>query len=199
MIIAITGRIGSGKSTVSKELSKRLRAIIVDADKVAKEITSTGGRAVSSVSNIFGEAFVKNGAMDRDKMRELVFSNAQAKSLLEKTLKPFIQEQMNSELFEAQHSADYVIIDIPLLVGSEWITKVDFIIVVDVPESTQLERIQKRNGHSVETVMNMMNAQPSRKEYQNLATYLFDNKSYESFDSHIMKCINEIQKKKKTL
>lgn len=197
MIIAITGRIGSGKSTVSKELCKRLGAIVVDADKVAKEITFVGGRAVNAVSDAFGESFIKGGAMDRDKMRELVFSDAKAKVLLENTLRPFIQEQMNNELTLAKKSSNYVILDIPLLVGSEWISRVDFIIVVDVSENIQVERIQKRNGHSVETIMKMINNQPSRKEYQNLATYLFDNSTYQSFDSHIMKCLNEIQKENK--
>ncbi len=197
MIIAITGRIGSGKSTVSKEFSSRLQAPIVDADKIAKEITSFGGDAVDAISIKFGDSFIKDGAMDREKMRNLVFSNPSAKVMLEATLKPYIKNKITQELNEANSKSKYVILDIPLLVGSEWLKKVDFVITVDVPESIQQERIHKRNGHSYDTINKMMNAQPSRNQYKEIANYVFDNSTYESFDSHILKCINKIQEMKK--
>lgn len=193
MIIAVTGRIGSGKSTVTKELSNRLQAPVVDADKIAKEITSFGGDAVDAVSIKFGDSFIKDGAMDREKMRNLVFSNLSAKIMLEETLKPYIKDKITKELNDAKINSKYVILDIPLLVGSEWLQKVNFVIVVDVPENIQQERIHKRNGHSYDTINKMMSAQPSRDKYKEIADYVFDNSTYESFDSHILKCINKIQ------
>ena len=108
MIIAITGRIGSGKSTVSKEFSSRLQAPIVDADKIAKEITSFGGDAVDAISIKFGDSFIKDGAMDREKMRNLVFSNPSAKVMLEATLKPYIKNKITQELNEANSKSKYV-------------------------------------------------------------------------------------------
>lgn len=197
MLISVTGRIGSGKSTVSNELAKRLNSIIVDADKIAKDVSSLKGSAVSAIETKFGSSYIKDGAMDRDKMRNLVFSNPAAKNMLEITLRPFIQNKITDEIKKASKEHEFVILDIPLLVNSVWVEKSDFIVTVDVDENIQIERIKKRNGHSDETILKMINSQPSRDKYKKIASFVFDNTSFETFDFNMIKVINAIQENKK--
>lgn len=197
MLISVTGRIGSGKSTVSSEIAKRLNATIVDADKIAREITMLGGSAVSAIETKFGSGFIKSGAMDREKMRNLVFSNPAAKNMLEMTLRPYIQSKIAEDVESAKKQKEFIVLDIPLLVDSVWKEKSDFIVTVDVQEEVQIERIKKRNGHSDETILKMINSQPSRKKYKDIASFVFDNTTYDLFDFNIIKVVNAIQEKKK--
>lgn len=192
MLIGITGRIGSGKSTVTKSLSQTLNAVVVDADVISRSLTLEGGKALIFIEEKFGKEFILNNAMDREKMRNLVFTNKKAKEDLEAILKPLIQWEMVSQINST--TTENVIVDIPLLVGSEfWLDRLDFIVTVDVPENVQVERIIKRNGLPVETIKNMMNAQPSREEYKAIANFIFENISFDDFDDKIKKCVNAIK------
>ena len=192
MLIGITGRIGSGKSTVTKSLSKSLNAVVVDADIVSRTLTLENGKALPLIAKKFGEDFIVNNAMDRAKMRELVFTNKKAKETLEDILKPLIEDEMMAQIKSAK--SEYVIVDIPLLVGSAfWLEKLNFIVVVDVPENVQIERIIKRNGLPLETIKNMMNAQPSRQEYKQIANIVFENISFDDFDAKIQSCVENIK------
>lgn len=160
--VGLTGGIGSGKSLVARMFAER-GAGIVDTDQIARALTASHGAAMPAVLAEFGADFAdQDGALDRAKMRTLVFSDAGAKRRLEGILHPMIREAVAAEAQLA--SGPYLILDIPLLVESgSWKSRVHRVLVVDCPEALQVQRVMARNGLSEEQVQAIMAAQATRE------------------------------------
>jgi len=172
--VGLTGGIGSGKSAAADEFG-RLGATVVDTDVIAHELTAAGGRAVPEVARIFGSDFVAGGAMDRKRMREHVFSDPAAKRVLERLLHPLIREESRRRIAAA--AGPYVVHVVPLLVESpDYRSRVDRVLVVDVPEETQLARVRARSGLSEDEVRAIMHTQASRRERLAAADDVVDNR-----------------------
>ena len=146
-VVGLTGGIGSGKSAAAEEFA-RLGATVVDTDAIARELTETGGAALPHIKSLFGAAFItQQGAMDRDAMRKHVFSDPAAKQALEKLLHPMIRAEADRRIATA--TGPYVIYVVPLLIESGGQRdRVQRILVVDAPESLQVERVRARSGLS---------------------------------------------------
>jgi dephospho-CoA kinase len=161
--VGLTGGIGSGKTVVADRLAAQ-GATIVDSDQIAHRITAPGGAAMPAIAAQFGPQFLTaEGALDRDRMRALVFGDAQAKAALEAITHPLIR----AECEKAAHAAQghYVVYVVPLLVESgNWRSRVNRVLVVDCAESTQIERVMRRNGFSREQVLAIMARQATRAE-----------------------------------
>lgn len=144
-VVGLTGGIGSGKSAAAREF-ERLGASVVDTDAIARELTAPGGAALEHIKALFGEAFIgPSGAMDREAMRQRVFSDPAAKRALEELLHPMIRGEAERRIAAAR--AAYVIYVVPLLVESgDYRSRVDRVLVVDAPEALQLERVHSRSG-----------------------------------------------------
>lgn len=162
-VVGLTGGIGSGKSTVA-DLFVEQGATLVDTDAIAHELTGVGGAAMSALVAEFGAAVAAvDGAMDRAAMRQLVFADPSARARLEGILHPLIR-QLSAERCRAAGSP-YVILAVPLLVESgTYRERCDRIVVVDCPESLQIERVMARNGMSVDEVKAIMAAQATRQQ-----------------------------------
>ena len=126
--IGLTGGIGSGKSTVANLLAQH-GAAIVDTDLIARQLTEPGGRAIEAIVQAFGlQAIGSDGALDRARMRELVFADAAAKKRLEAILHPMIGAETEAQARAARAPA--VVFDVPLLVESaRWRDRVDKVLV----------------------------------------------------------------------
>lgn len=164
--IGLTGGIGSGKSTVATMLQD-LGAVIVDADAIARAITAPQGVALSGIAALFGPLFFDSaGALNREKMREIVFKDPTAKSKLENLLHPLIRQEMRAQAdLACAQGATFLVFDIPLLVESgDWRNHLDFVLVVDCTPETQILRVRERNGFSSEVVRTVISAQASRKD-----------------------------------
>lgn len=153
--IGLTGGIGCGKTTVSDLFAAR-GAAIIDTDQIAHQLTTPNGLAIQAIVAEFGPDFLgPDGAMDRAKMRALVFSDAAAKKRLEAILHPLINSQTQFAASQAQ--GDYLIFVVPLLVESgKWKTRVARILVIDCPEPLQIARVMQRSGllaSQVEAIM----------------------------------------------
>ena len=161
--IGLTGGIGSGKSTVA-DLFEAQGIVVIDTDAIAHQLTAPNGLAIAAIGQQFGaSAIAANGAMDRQWMRELVFSDGTAKRKLEQILHPLIRQQC--EHLAAMATTPYVIFAVPLLVESgNWRGRVDRILVVDCKEETQVNRVMKRNNLNQEQVQAIMRAQASREQ-----------------------------------
>ena len=159
--IGLTGGIGCGKTTVSDLFATR-GAAIIDTDQIAHRLTAPGGLAMPAIVAEFGTAFLDpDGAMDRAKMRALVFSDAGAKRRLEAILHPLIGSQTQAAAAQAQGC--YLIFVVPLLVESgKWKARVSRILVIDCPEQLQLARVMRRSGLSAPQVEAIMATQVSR-------------------------------------
>ena len=162
-VVGLTGGIGSGKSTVA-DLFVAQGAALVDTDAIAHELTAPGGIAMPALLAEFGpELATATGALDRAAMRRLVFADATAKARLEAILHPLIR-QVSGQRCQAA-TTPYVVLAVPLLVESgNYRQRCDRIVVVDCPESLQIERVMSRNGLAAAEVEAIMAAQASRAQ-----------------------------------
>jgi dephospho-CoA kinase len=163
-LFGLTGGIGSGKSTVAHMLHD-LGATIVDADAISRATTASGGSAMEPIRTVFGDNFVDNtGALDRAKMRDLVFVDASAKQKLEGITHPLINQTMQDQISAA--ITPWVVLDLPLLAERTsfdgWKPLLDVVCVVDCLESTQIARVMARSQMLESQVMSIMANQASR-------------------------------------
>jgi dephospho-CoA kinase len=162
--IGLTGGIGSGKSVVAKLLASH-GATVVDTDLIARQLTLPGGAAIDAIAYSFGRDFIDaSGALDRQRMRELVFADPLAKTRLEAILHPLIGIE-TERLANAASARDVVVFDVPLLVESaRWRSKVDKVLVVDCRETTQIERVVARSGWTAEAARAVVDKQATRAQ-----------------------------------
>ena len=175
--IGLTGGIGSGKSTLGQMLGD-LGLPLIDADAISRQLTSAGGAAIEPLRQTFGvDCINANGALDRDRMRQLVFANQDAKHLLQQLLHPLILFQIEQDIqILSDKNNSLVVIDIPLLIeSSHWRDRLDRIIVVDCEESTQVDRVVKRSQLSPEAVRQIMANQASRSQRLSAADIVIFN------------------------
>lgn len=161
--VGLTGGIGSGKSTVA-QLFAAHGVPIIDTDVISHQLTCSGGGAIEAIKIEFGSNFIDaTGAMDRGRMRQLVFSDHHAKQRLENILHPLILAQ-SKQLAESA-SAPYVLLVIPLLFESgtyqDWLQRT---VVVDCSESSQIKRAMTRSNLSEATVKDIMAQQLPRSQ-----------------------------------
>lgn len=163
--IGLTGGIGSGKSTVAGMLT-RLGAAVIDADAISRSITASGGRAIPAIAKRFGADMIgADGAMDRQAMRERVFSDPAARQQLEAIIHPLVgtitREQTEAAIAQG---ARCLVFDVPLLVesGKRWRSQVDRVWVVDCEPATQRERVMARSGLSADEVDRIIAQQATR-------------------------------------
>lgn len=172
--VGLTGGIGSGKSTVAS-LFAELGVPVIDTDAISHQLTQAGGAAIPAIRAEFGGNYLDaTGALDRAKMRQLVFTDDSAKLRLEKILHPLILTQAKS-LAESS-PAPYVLLVIPLLFETacyqDWL---DHTVTVDCAEENQLARAASRDGLNEQTVRAIMARQLSRSQRLALANDVIYN------------------------
>lgn len=175
--LGLTGGIGSGKSTFGEMLAG-LGCALVDADKIARDLTATNGAAVRAVQEEFGAGFVTpQGAMDRAAMRSLIFADTSAKHRLESIIHPLVAAAIDAASDVAcQRGATILVLDIPLLVESaRWKPQLDAVAVIDCTEATQMARVQARSGLDVPTIAAIIKAQASREDRRQAADIVVFN------------------------
>ncbi len=175
-VIGLTGGIGSGKSAAA-DVFASLGIPVVDTDAIAHELTRPGGAAIAGIRELFGdEAIAADGAMDRKKVRELVFSDPSAKRKLEGLLHPMIRAESQRRIAEGADRAPYVVHVVPLLIESpDYRTRVQRVVVVDCDEAMQVERVQRRSGLSADEVRRIIAAQVPRATRLAAADDVIDN------------------------
>ena len=162
--LGLTGGIGSGKSTVAAILSE-LGALVVDADAISRATTAAGGAAIPHIANQFGADFVDpTGSLNRERMRQRVFSDPGAKKQLESIIHPLVGQAIASRTQEALSAgARCVVYDIPLLVESgHWRKSLDRVLVVDCSEATQVQRVVARSALADPEVRKIIASQAGR-------------------------------------
>lgn len=160
IVIGLTGSIGSGKSTVAHLFAER-GVPIIDADVLAREVTEPHTPAYQAITTRFGSDILNDdGTLDRGSLREIIFKQPTERSWLEALLHPIILKRMQEEI--AKLHADYCIAVIPLLLETEAATFIQRILVVDIPEETQVERATLRDNATHEQIKAIINTQISR-------------------------------------
>lgn len=171
--VGLTGGIASGKSLVERAFAS-LGVPVLDADQVAREVVQPGSPGLNAVLARFGEQLrLPDGQLDRRRLREQVFADDRARRDLEALLHPLIGERMQA--WRAAQTAPYVIWSIAILLESRFRDDVDFILVVDVPESLQRERLIDRDGIEATLATQMIAAQARREDRLAAAHGVIDN------------------------
>lgn len=175
LVVGLTGGIGCGKSTAAKLFAEH-GAGVVDTDVIAHLLTQSGGEGIAAIRAAFGGDFITaEGALDRAKMRKLIFSDAAAKHSLELILHPLILEQAGMQLTRLQTSP-YIILVVPLLAENPAFRKlIRRMLVVDCGEATQVARVTVRSGMNGEEVRAVIAQQAPRAERLRLADDVIHN------------------------
>jgi len=172
-VVALTGGIASGKSTVA-DLFAKLGVPIIDTDVIARQVVQPGSSGLAKVTAAFGEGVLKsNGSLDRKKMRQLVFSDPRLRQKLESILHPIILSMTLQNIRDCH--AVYCIVVIPLLAESGVQPWVNHVLVVDVTEQIQLDRLMQRDQISQQQANAMLAAQASREARLGLADDVLSN------------------------
>ncbi len=167
LIIGLTGGIGSGKTAVSDRFAA-LGVPVIDTDLISRQLVEPGHPLLQTIIREFGDSYLDtSGQLDRSALGQLIFSDPQARHKLESILHPAIRQEAQKQLDQLQ--ADYAILVIPLLAESDADYPLDRVLVVDTPESLQIERVMQRDGSSRESVQNILNNQASRAQRLRLA------------------------------
>jgi dephospho-CoA kinase len=162
--LGLTGGIGSGKSTVSAMLGAA-GAAVIDADAISRHTTAPGGAAIDGIRREFGPDFIgSDGALDRDRMRQKVFSDPEARKRLEAIVHPLVgleTKRQTQAAIEAGHRC--IVFDVPLLVESvHWRQRVDKVLVLDCTPEVQIQRTLLRSGLTRPTIEQIIASQVNR-------------------------------------
>ena len=173
--IGLTGGIGSGKSTVARRFAG-LGALVVDSDALAQALTAPGGAAIPAIAAAFGaDMIAADGAMDRARMRALVFAQPAERLRLEAILHPMIGDATREQASRAG-AGQSVVFDVPLLTESgTWRGRVDRVVVVDCLESTQVARVVQRSGWTADAVERTIAQQATRAQRRAIADAVIFN------------------------
>ena len=176
-LIGLTGGIGSGKTAVSNLLAQ-LGAGIIDTDLIAHQITAPNGQAIPFLQKYFGSEYIDaKGALDRTKMRSLIFQNPEAKKALEDITHPLIRQETINQAYQlADAGFPYLVFVVPLLIESGgWKGQIDHLVVVDCPEELQIQRVMQRSNLSRNEVDSILKAQTSRQTRLAAADTVIEN------------------------
>lgn len=160
-VVGLTGGAASGKSTAGA-LFQALGAALIDADAVSHALTGRDGKALGAIEKAFGQDFISDGALNRPRMRELVFHDKAARSELEAILHPLIARELKKAVLSSR--GPYVVLEAALLVEKDsWRTLVNRLLVVDVPECVQIERMMRLRNLPEATARAIVACQCSRE------------------------------------
>ncbi len=172
-VIGLTGGIACGKTTASNFFAEQ-GIEIIDADIAAREVVAPGEPALTEIATRFGDEVLQpDGSLDRKKMRELVFADADKRKQLEAILHPRIRQRLRKQLQQAK--GPYVIFSVPLMFESGLDQLTDRVLVIDVSPEVQRQRLIERDGSSVEQANAIVRAQMPREERNSRADDIVDN------------------------
>lgn len=171
--VGLTGGIGSGKSTIASLFVMR-GVPVIDTDEIARSLMEPGQESFGEIVRAFGETILdENRRIDRNRLRERVFDNADERRRLEAILHPRIRALVRNKLTAVE--APYVIVVVPLLIESGFTDLVDRVLVVDTMENVQIQRTTTRSGLSEPEIRKIMSAQASRAQRLQLANEVIEN------------------------
>jgi dephospho-CoA kinase len=171
--IALTGGIASGKSTVA-QLFAALGARLIDTDRISREVVAAPSAVLDRIVQRFGPGILlKDGSLDRAQLRNIVFTDADARRDLEAIVHPAIREEVERQC--AELNGPYQLVAIPLLVETNTQQLYDRVLLVDASPETQKRRLMQRDGVGPDAAERMLAAQASREARRAVAHDIIDN------------------------
>ncbi|WP_217207548.1 dephospho-CoA kinase [Streptomyces sp. AC550_RSS872] len=172
--VGLTGGIGAGKSEVSRLLVEH-GAVLIDADRIAREVVAPGTAGLAAVVEAFGEdVLAADGSLDRPKLGSIVFADPDRLAVLNSIVHPLVGAR-SRELEEAAAEDAVVVHDVPLLTENGLAPLYDLVVVVDAGPETQLDRLVRLRGMTEEDARARMAAQATREQRREIADIVIDN------------------------
>jgi dephospho-CoA kinase len=173
-LIGLTGGIAAGKTTVAAQWVS-LGGIEIDADKLAREVVEPGTKGLDQIRQVFGESvFSSDGALDRQKLGEIIFNDPEKRLALEGIIHPLVRQRA-SELLAELPEDSMVIYTVPLLVEANVSLPFDVIVSVEAPEADRVKRLVTSRGMSTEQAMARIKSQASAIERAAAADYILNS------------------------
>ncbi|MBK6349917.1 MAG: dephospho-CoA kinase [Proteobacteria bacterium] len=173
--VALTGGIASGKTTVANLFATH-GVPLIDTDLIAREVVEPGQPALAAVAKAFGnDVLDADGRLDRRRLREVIFRDAAARARLEAILHPAIRAEMERQSVAAAQAGPYQMLVIPLLAEGGRRDHVDRVLVVDTPETVQVERLMTRDAVTREQAEASLRAQAQRSTRLGIADDVLTN------------------------
>lgn len=190
-IIGITGRSGSGKSTVANIL-KEQGAVILDADEIARIVVGKGTDGIKEVSDYFGESVINSdGELDRNKIADIVFSDNEKLKKLNDIVHHRVKDIFEKRI-EMSEKNDILVFDVPLPVENGVLGKCDEVWVIISNEKTRLGRLSKRSGWTHEHATKRLESQPTDAEYMEIADkIIYNNGDIEELRESVLRLYKE--------
>lgn len=176
LIVALTGGIGSGKSTVG-ELFQQLGAVVVDSDQLAREVVERGSSGFEQIVTLFGDEILKNGEINRSLLAEIIFKDPAKRKNLEQITHPLIRKAF-ADIVAKSGDQMIVINQIPLLVESKYEYGFDHVITVSTSEDKRIARLLAK-GYTQEQIQNRMKSQVSDADREKIADSIIQNNESE--------------------
>jgi dephospho-CoA kinase len=174
LTVGLTGGIGAGKSEVSRLLVEH-GAVLIDADRIAREVVAPGTEGLAAVVEAFGdEVLAEDGSLDRPKLGSIVFADQEKLALLNSIVHPLVGAR-SRELEDAAAQDAVVVHDVPLLAENGLAPLYDVVVVVDAAPQTQLDRLVRLRGMSEQDARARMAAQATREKRLEIADIVIDN------------------------
>ncbi|MGI8336186.1 dephospho-CoA kinase [Actinomadura scrupuli] len=183
--VGLTGGIGAGKSEVSRRLVSR-GVVLIDADAIAREVVRPGTPGLAAIVREFGDGvLLPDGTLDRPKLGGIVFGDPERLARLNAITHPLIGRR-SQELFDSAPEDAIVVYDMPLLTEGNLASLHDVVIVVDVPEETQIARLVADRGMTEADARARIAAQATREQRLAIADHVIDNSgSFEDLDAQV--------------
>jgi len=195
LVVALTGGIGSGKSTVG-QIFEDLGAIVTDSDQLAREVVERGTTGFDQIVAAFGDGVLKNGDLDRAALAEVIFKDPTKRTQLEQITHPLIRKAF-AKVVESSKGDSIVINQIPLLVESKHEYKFDHVITVSATEEIRIERLLKR-GMNLTQIKQRIQAQSTDAQREEISDSIIRNdKSQAELLSEVEKVWELLQLKNK--
>jgi dephospho-CoA kinase len=190
--IGLTGGIGSGKSEVSKRLAAR-GAVVIDADKIAREVVEPGTVGLARVVAAFGDEVLRpDGSLNREKLGSIVFADSERLATLNGIVHPLVGERVAQLQREAADDA-IVVYDVPLLAENKLAPMYDVVIVVDAADEVRIRRLAEHRGMAEDDAKARIAAQASREERLAVADIVIPNEgSLEELEARVSDVWDEL-------
>lgn len=176
MKVAVTGSLGSGKSTVGKMLAATLGTELLDTDVLCRRQLLPGAEGFQQFCHTFGDRFLNDGGgIDRQLLRQAVFGDVAVREKLESILHPIVRRQVTARGMESASRGEILVVEVPLLFEAGWQDEFDVIVVVHVPESLCVQRVMARDEMSADQIKQVLGAQLPAEKKLDYANFIVDN------------------------
>lgn len=192
-IIGITGNSGSGKSTIAKIIKEECNGIIIDADKIAKNMTNTSTEYLKEIAKVFGMNVINDNQLNRQKMADIIFNDKMQKEKLDKITFKYVVDEIKMQVDLVKEKYNYIILDVPLLFESKLNELCNYTVGVISDKKDKINRICARDNISKEKAIQRIDSQPDNKFYINNCDYIINNSRIEEITAKVHEMLKKLQ------